>query len=505
MNTNATQQATIKPELSFFQIWNMCFGFLGIQFGFALQISNVSRIFQTLGAEIDEISILWVAAPLTGLLVQPIVGYYSDRTWTPLGRRKPYFLYGAIATSLALIIMPNASVLWVAAGALWLLDASINITTEPFRAFVGDMLPKQQRPKGFLMQSFFIGIGSVIASASPWIFANWFGMDNTAPEGQIPATVQYSFYIGAAVLFLAVLWTVLKTREYTPQQLSKFAEHEGEGQQDKLSAEKQAYQNQGNFVALFWLCSGLFSTLVVLLFGLEKRLYLLTLGILLYGILQLINKRHNRDGSSENLVLDIAYNLAIMPRRMRQLAWVQFFSWVPFFCLWTYSTAGVAERHFNSTDPTSLAYNAGADWVGILFAGYNGFAALAAMIIPFMIRRSDLKKTHQINLLLGALGLGSMLIINDPNWLLLSMAGVGFAWASILSIPYALLSDSLPHSKMGVYMGIFNFFIVIPQIVAAAALGIIVKELFMGHAIYAMLIGAVSWLIAMVCVFFVSD
>jgi maltose/moltooligosaccharide transporter len=477
-----------KPNLSFWQIWNMCFGFLGIQFGFALQNGNVSRIFQTLGASIDELPILWIAGPLTGLLVQPIVGYYSDRTWNRLGRRRPYFFYGAVLTTLALFFMPNSPTLWMAAGMLWILDASINLTMEPFRAFVGDNLNEQQRPLGFSMQSFFIGIGAVVASALPYILNNWFGVDNTAAPGEIPAAVKYSFYAGGIVLFFSVMWTVSRSTEYSPEQLAAFGESEPAG-------------SAGNADQLYWrkgavaLTLGLAATALVWQFGLDKQLYILGLGIAAFGLLQFgvsFAKQRNQQG----MVITIIDDLYQMPGRMRQLAVVQFFSWFALFAMWIYTTAAVTSVHYGSSDPTSAAYNDGADWVGMLFAFYNGFAAIAALIIPWLVRKTSLQITHAINLCLGAAGFASFLLINDPGLLWLSMVGVGFAWASILSLPYAMLADALPGHKMGVYMGLFNFFIVLPQLLAATILGSLVNHLFAGQAIYALLSGAVSLLIA---------
>jgi len=489
---------TQKPQLSFWQIWNMCFGFLGIQFGFALQNANVSRIFQTLGADVEAIPLLWIAAPLTGLLVQPIVGYLSDRTWTGLGRRRPYFLVGAVLASLALFLFPNVPALWIAAGMLWLLDASINISMEPFRAFVGDQMAPSQRPTGYAMQSFFIGIGSVVASMLPWILQH-LGVANTAPEGQIPDTVRYAFYAGGVVLLGAISWTVVRTREYSPQQLAAFDDHE--------PAVAAVRRNAGvglsrwTSLAVAALVLGLAGWFAVARFGLDKQLYVLAGGIAAYGALLLLAMRTRQDGMLAHIMQD----LHGMPRAMRRLAVVQFFSWFALFAMWIYTTPAVTSVHYATTDPASAAYNEGANWVGVLFAAYNGFAALAAVLIPGMVRRIGLRMSHLVNALLGAAGLLSMLVIDDPKWLLLSMVGVGFAWASILSLPYALLSDSVPAAKMGVYMGIFNFFIVIPQLVAVSLLGLMVKGLFANQPIYALLIGGVSLVLAGLCVLRVPE
>ncbi len=486
---------TSKPQLSFWQIWNMCFGFLGIQFGFALQNANVSRIFQTLGAEVDEIPMLWIAAPLTGLLVQPVIGYLSDRTWTRLGRRRPYFLFGAIFATLALFAMPNSPALWIAAGLLWILDASINVSMEPFRAFVGDKLSPRQRPTGYAMQSFFIGIGSVIASLLPWLLAKA-GVGNTAEPGEIPDTVRYAFYFGGAVLFLAIAWTVLRTREYSPAELTAFddAVPRSERSADRAPPRSRA-------AGVFWLIAGLAGFCAIRLLGWDKQLYVLAGGAAAYGLALLAAGWSRPQGMLATLVSD----LHAMPTTMRRLAVVQFFSWFALFAMWIYTTSAVTAVHYGSADTGSAAYNEGANWVGVLFAAYNGFAALAAIVIPWMVRRWGLRVSHLINASLGGIGLLSFLWIRDPQWLLLSMVGVGFAWASILSLPYALLSDSLPAEKMGVYMGIFNFFIVIPQLVAASLLGLLLKAFFGGQPIHALMIGGVSLIVAGLCVLRVDE
>ena len=484
---------TSKPQLSFWQIWNMCFGFLGIQFGFALQNANVSRIFQTLGAEVDEIPILWIAAPLTGLIVQPIVGYYSDRTWNRLGRRRPYFLIGAILTTLALFAMPNSPTLWMAAGLLWILDASINVSMEPFRAFVGDQLQPRQRPAGYAMQSFFIGIGAVIASLLPWILTR-LGVDNTAETGGIPDTVKYAFYAGGAILFVAVGWTVVSTREYPPEVLNSF---DDAGSSDESRVMPASARRDG----ILWLAAGLAAVAIIYFAKLEGELYLLACGLAVYGVaLLLLSVWRTR-----NAFIAIMSDLHDMPQAMRRLAVVQFFSWFALFAMWIYTTAGVTQVHFGTSDPQSAAYNEGANWVGVLFAAYSGFAALAAIVIPFMVRKLGLRLSHLINLCLGACGLLSFLLIRDPQWLIVSMVGVGFAWASIVSLPYALLSNNLPAAKMGVYMGIFNFFIVIPQLLAASVLGFLLRSFAGGEPLYALAIGGVSLFVAGLAVLRVAN
>jgi maltose/moltooligosaccharide transporter len=475
----------MKPRLNFWQIWNMCFGFMGIQFGFALQNANVSRIFQTLGASVDDIPVLWIAAPLTGLLVQPVVGYFSDRTWNALGRRRPYFLGGAILATLALFAMPNSPALWFAAGLLWILDASINISMEPFRAFVGDQLPSGQRPAGYAMQSFFIGVGSVVASLLPYAFAKY-GFANTAAAGAIPDTVKYSFYAGGVALFGAIGWTVLSTREYPPEQLLAF-----DAEANRAAPGPGARNGSG----WLWLAAGAAGFVAVYSLKLDKQMYLLAAGLAAYGLLQVAVGLSR----SRNLFTDIVDDMRAMPETMRRLAVVQFFSWFALFAMWIFTTPAVTSVHFGSSDTQSAAYNDGANWVGVLFAAYNGFAALAAIVIPWMTRALGLRVSHLVNLALGGAGLISFLVIRDPHWLLLSMAGVGFAWASILSLPYALLSDSVPAQKMGVYMGIFNFFIVIPQLLAATLLGALLKAFFGNAPIDALLIGGVSLIVAGLC------
>ncbi len=420
-----------KPRLTLTQIFNMSFGFLGIQFGFALQNANVSRIFQTLGAKIDDIPILWIAAPITGFLVQPIIGYISDRTWHPkFGRRRPFFFMGAVFSSLALFLMPNSSALWMAAVLLWILDASINISMEPFRAFVGDKLPAEQQTTGYAMQTFFIGTGAVIASLLPYFFTNVLGFSNTAAEGIIPDSVKYSFFIGAIVFLASVLWTVLSTDEFPPEDIAKW-------EQEKLKSK------------------GLFNGIIEIVQGVFK-----------------------------------------MPKIMLQLAIVQFFTWLALFSMWIYTTSSVAQNAFGTTDTTSKAFQDAGDWVGVMFMVYNGISAIVAFMLPVLAKRIGKNYTHMICLIIGGIGLISMFIIKDKTMLLLPMLGVGLAWASTLTMPYAILANSLPPNKMGFYMGVFNFFIVIPQIVAAAILGFFIKNVFNSESIYALVVGGISMVIA---------
>jgi maltose/moltooligosaccharide transporter len=573
-----------KPQLSFAQIWNMSFGFLGIQFGFALQNANVSRIFETLGADVEQIPILWIAAPVTGLVMQPIIGYLSDNTWNSLGRRRPFFLIGAILASIALIFMPNSPHLWVAAGMLWIMDASINITMEPFRAFVGDMLPSEQRTKGFAMQSFFIGIGAVVASALPYMMTNWFNLANTAPEGVIPPSVRWSFYIGAVVFLLAVLWTVLRTKEYSPEQLAEFEKAEAtEAKLEQIDIQRPSgmvMAKQKFRQAPVLLLVGIGLSVLILQMGWAKELYILSGGFIVYSLLIAIAAYMQKDGGVNGFTI-VFDDLYLMPKTMKQLAVVQFFSWFALFAMWIYTTAGLtshvydmkisanevaqlsainmewsvngnvewadrsqeiqlelnqyqqkiadgapevvstmrvvnyfldAEREVSLSEDLKsrleyvrLQYNTGADWVGIAFAVYNGFAAIVAFLLPVIAGKTSRKTTHAIALIAGAAGLISMYFITDPMYVLVSMVGVGLAWASILAMPYAILAGALPANKMGVYMGIFNFFIVLPQILAASILGFLVGTLFEGHAIYALILGGVTWVIAAGLTFLVDD
>lgn len=485
-----------KRNLSFWEIWNMSFGFLGIQFGFALQNANTSRIFETLGANVEDIPILWIAAPVTGLIVQPIIGYFSDRTWTRLGRRRPYFLIGAILSSIALFIMPNSPTLWIAAGTLWIMDASINISMEPFRAFVGDNLPERQRTLGFAMQSFFIGIGAVVGSALPWIFTNLIGLSNTAPEGVIPDSVKWSFYVGGVVFFLAVLWTVIKAREYSPEQLEAFERAKQEVNPDVVEVIDKVKNIRSQFLSgLIMFITGLAVSAVIYYNDLTQELYILFIGLVIVGLLFMVVSQL-RSREVKNGFTIIMTDMMNMPDTMKQLAWVQFFSWFALFSMWIYTTQAVTGHVFGTTDPTSVLYNDAADWVTIMFGVYNGVAAAVAFLLPVLARRTSNKFTHLLALFAGGLGLLSIYFVSDKIGLIMAMVGVGIAWASILSIPYAMLSGSLPSAKMGYYMGVFNFFIVIPQIVAATILGFLVKEYFNSEPIYALMIGGFAFILS---------
>jgi maltose/moltooligosaccharide transporter len=497
--TRTGAPARERPRLGFWSIWNMCFGFLGLQFAFGLQNANVSRIFQTLGANLDAIPGMWMAAPATGLLVQPLIGYFSDRTWGRFGRRRPYFLGGAILTTFALLAMPGSPVLWVAVVLLWMLDASINISMEPFRAFVGDQLPPSQRAGGYAMQSFFIGVGAVVAGALPWLLTHW-GVSGVAADAAgraiVPDNVRYAFYIGAAVTISAIGWTVLRTREYPPDELAAHAATEaaqgGVPAAPAVDEPGHAMPRGGLAAGALWFVAGAGFLAWVLGAGLNRDLSIVAALAMAWGLAQLLWRMTGAGGMFGTIMSD----LQGMPAAMRRLIPVQFFSWIALFSMWLYTTPAVTQVHYHTTDPASVAYNEGADWVGVLFSAYNGFAALAAIVIPSMVRRLGLRASHFVNLLLGAAGFLSMRFIGDPHWLLASMVGVGFAWASILSLPYALLSDSVPARKMGLYMGIFNFFIVIPQLVAASVLGFVLKTWFGGAPMMVLTFGGLCFLVA---------
>ena len=415
----------------------MSFGFFGIQFGWGLQMANMSAIYKYLGAQDADIAKLWLAAPLTGLLVQPIIGYASDRTWGPLGRRRPYFLVGALLASGALVAMPNSGSLWMAAGLLWLLDASVNITMEPFRAFVGDLLPTEQRRSGFAMQSLLIGLGAVLSSALPYILTNVFGLTNVANEGVIPRAVRWSFYIGSVVFLLAVVYTILTTREYPPDDLAAF---------EKTKAESAGFANAFK---------------------------------------------------------EIALGITSMPKAMRQLALVQFFTWFALFCMWLYFVPAVATKVFGGT-PGSPAFERGNEWGGLCFSVYNGTAFVFAFALLALVRKYTARSIHRVCLLCGGVGLVLAFAWPQQYVLLGSMVLVGVAWASILSMPYAMLANAIPPQKMGFYMGVFNFFIVLPQILASLGLGSLMKGLLGNDPMNAVLLGGVSMGIAAVCVGFVS-
>ncbi|WP_259015627.1 MFS transporter [Emticicia fluvialis] len=495
-----------KPQLSFWQIWNMSFGFFGIQFGFELQNSNVSRIFETLGANKDEIPLLWIAAPVTGLIVQPIIGYLSDRTWHPYwGRRRPFFFIGAILAAMALFVMPNSPVLWIAGGMLWILDASINISMEPFRAFVGDKLSARQRTTGFAMQSFFIGVGSVIAALLPWIFTNWFHFSNTAPAGEIPDSVKYSFYIGGLAFLIAVFYTVFTTDEFPPESIEEFKkEAKSKGfrhgfQETFLGIFKMPKtMTQLAFVQFFtWF--GLFAMWIYSTNAITSTQYNMAVDkalvdkmeVLLQQKLQSAQLSSKETKTYRSLQADIN---EIREYRASENPVVISVNLANYF-------EANKENQLSASEIAELQrvrqqYNDGADWLNVCSSVRNGIAALFAFIIPLIAARTNRKITHMICLIIGGLGLISISFITNPNLIVVSMGMVGIAWASILSMPYAILSGSLPANKMGYYMGVFNFFIVIPQIVAATILGFFTMKVFHANTMYTIVLGGASMILA---------
>ncbi|MGL5317776.1 MAG: MFS transporter [Bacteroidales bacterium] len=438
-----------KPKLSFWQIWNMSFGFLGIQFGFALQNANASRILQTFGADVEHLSWFWIAAPLTGMIVQPIIGHYSDRTWTRIGRRRPYFLLGSILACIALVLMPNAGVMataippmFIGAGMLMIMDASINVAMEPFRALVADLLPSDQRTLGFSIQTFLIGIGAVIGSWLPYILAEWLGVSKVAAAGEIPDNVIFSFYVGAVFFMGAILWTVVSTKEYPP----------GSYEDEDVIHSNQEKETKAGLSSIF---------------------------------------------------TDFMH----MPKTMLQLGVVQFFSWFALFSMWVFTTPAVATHVYGlpASDTSSELYQDAANWVGMLFGVYNGISAFYALLLPAIAKKIGRRSTHAMSLTAGALGLISIFFIKDPNVLLLSMVGVGMAWGSILAMPYAILAGSIPAKKMGIFMGIFNLFITIPQIINGIIGGPIVKRLYDSQSIYSIVVAGICLLVAAFSVLLVED
>ena len=501
-----------KPRLSFWQIWNMSFGFLGIQFGFGLQLANMSAIYTKLGAEPAKIPILWLAGPMTGLLVQPLIGSMSDRTWNWLGRRRPYFLTGAVLSSVALFFMPDAPALWVAATMLWVLDISINISMEPFRAFVADKLPASQRTTGFVMQSFFIGVGAAVANALPSIFrsiatADWGWLTEhlqTAREmaaslqafcvplhlidkaaNGVPFTVVYAFKFGAAAFLLAVLWTVFTSREYPPEDLEAFR--------------RQKRAHRGFHVDARFIVVG---ALAGALLGLSRGALVdghLTVWHVLAGLAV---------GGAVGAVLsgpEVSGALREMPKTMKRLAVVQFFTWMGLFCMWMFFGLATAQQVFGTTDPKSAAFDAGTDFGGQTFARYSIVCLLVAFLLPPLAKVTNRRIVHSVALAAGGLSLLATGFIHDQTLWQCTMIGVGLAWASILSMPYAMLSGALPAARMGVYMGIFNFFIVIPEILASLALEPVVKNLFGNDPVKVVMMGGGSLLVAALATQFVHE
>jgi maltose/moltooligosaccharide transporter len=491
-----------KPRQGFWGLFNLSFGFFGIQIGFALQNANMSRIFQSLGTSIDDLPALWVAAPLTGLLVQPVIGHLSDRTWLGrLGRRRPYFLAGAIMAALALFAMPLAPVLLFAAVMLWVLDASLNVSMEPFRAFVGDMLRKDQHSAGYAVQTAFIGAGAVVGSIFPWALEH-LGVSNAAPGGGIPDTVRYAFWFGGAALFLAVLWTIVSTQEYSPEEMAAFDGPRAEADETAM----RVLAARGKMSSLIWIAAGLAVVVAVAEFGLEKEVYLLGGLLAGYGVASLIAISLARRGSGANMLSHIVGDFAGMPPLMKKLAVAQFFSWSALFIMWINTTPVVAQYFYGAADATDARYQEGANWVGVLFTVYNGIAAVAALtLLPLLASRIGKARTHIVGLICGAAGFASFFLTRDPHWLILSQIGIGIAWASILAMPYAILASSLPQAKLGIYMGLFNVFVVLPQLLVATVMGSIMKRFFPGEPIWTMAFAAATLLVAAVAMLRVKE
>ena len=478
-----------KPRQSLGGLWNISFGFFGIQIGFALQNANMSRIFQSLGSSLDDLPALWVAAPLTGLLVQPIIGHMSDRTWLGrLGRRRPYFVAGALLAALSLFLMPLSGQLLMAAVLLWTLDASLNVSMEPFRAFVGDMLRKDQHTAGYAMQTAFIGAGAVVGSIFPWLL-DQIGVSNAAGPNGIPDTVRFSFWAGGAALLAAVSWTVLSTREYSPDEMARFgeaAEHPGTEQTI------EALANRSFGTSVVWIAIGISVLFAVIQWGFQKEVYLLGGLLIAYGIANAAGIALARRGATSNMLANIVGDFSGMPPLMKRLALVQFFSWSALYTMWVFTTPVVARDFYMSPDPSSAGYQDAGNWVGILFAAYNGVAAVAALaLLPMLAKAFGKSRTHTICLLIGAAGFASFFAIHDPKLLLVSEIGIGIAWASILAMPYAILASSLPQRKLGIYMGLFNIFIVVPQLLVATVMGSIMKAFFPDQPIWTMLAAAI--------------
>lgn len=435
-----------KPKLSFWQIWNLSFGFLGVQIGYSLQNGNTSRILEALGADVHNIGYFWLAAPLAGLIVQPIIGLSSDKTWTRLGRRIPFIFFGAIVSALAMFFMPNAEYfayllppLFFGGLMLLLMDTSFNVTMQPFRALVGDMVNDDQRNLGYSLQSALINFGAVFGSLLPWILTKSGIANVPAPGEKVADSVIWSFYIGGAILLLSVLWTVFKTKEYAPKEHALY---------NKIDLDAEVKKEKTSIIKL----------------------------------------------------------ITTAPKIFWQLGFVQFFSWFALFLMWVYTTRAIANQVWgpDALDAKSIGFNEAGDWTGVLFAFYSAVAAIYSLLIPSIAKSIGRKKTYSFSLLMGGLGLISMFLIEDKNLLLLSMIGVGFAWAAILAMPYAMLSGSLPADKMGVYMGLFNATITLPQI-AAGLLGSTLIALFGGFPMAIIVIAGASMLIAGLGVIFIKE
>ena len=487
-----------KPIMGRSGLVNMSFGFFGIQIGFVLQNANMSRIFQTLGASIDDLPALWVAAPLTGLIVQPIIGHLSDRTWNRFGRRRPYFLTGAIFAALSLFLMPLAPTfaapLLFAAALLWVLDASLNIAMEPFRAFVGDMLDSSQHATGYAVQTAFIGAGAVVAAIFPWLLEQ-VGVDNAAGQGAIPDTVRYSFWAGGLALAAAIGWTFVTTKEYSPEEMARFEA----GREVAAAPPPDALASKSYVSPAMWGIAGLAIALLVEPLELEKEIYLLAGLLSAYGLISALGIALAKRGRSATMLSSIVGDFSGMPDTMKRLALVQFFSWSALFIMWIYSGPIVSQYFYGSTDPTSEAYNAGANWWNVIYTVQNGVAAFAALaLLPVLAKRIGKARTHMVALLLGAAGFLGYFVLRDPVLLIACEVLKGIAWASILAMPYAILASSLPQAKLGIYMGLFNIFIVVPQLLVATVMGSVMNAFFPDDPIWTMLFAAAAWTLAAV-------
>ncbi|MDB5691824.1 MAG: major facilitator superfamily protein [Alphaproteobacteria bacterium] len=466
----------------------MCCGLFGVQIVWGLQNANTSRIFQTHGANLAELPILWIAAPITGLLVQPVIGHFSDRTWGPLGRRRPYLLGGALISAAALVLMPNVSSLWAASVMLWLLTAAINVAMEPLRALVADIVPEKQRTAAFAMQVAFIGAGAVFASSLPWMLAHWGGLSGTAAQGEVPASVRAAFYIGAVGLLATVGLTIATTAEPPPESFAR-------GMAPAARAAADSWQTLLRSGAV-WIGAALILALVTAVFGYRRELYLIAGVAALLGVGQVAAGWRTRHGAGLSGPLEIVHDVVHMPAAMRRLALVQFFTWFGLFALWIYAVPAIAAKSGAGADPGSAAYNASADWVGMLFAFYNGVAVAGAFILPRLVALVGRREAHAACLALGAAGLLGLALVARPGLLWIPALGLGCAWASILSAPYAMVASAVPATRIGVYMGIHNMFLVLPQLVATALLGWIVDRLLGGQAGYALMLAAGAFAIA---------
>ena len=463
-----------KPNIAFFQIFNMAVGFFGLQIGFALQNANASRIAQSLGADYDKLALFWLAGPVTGLILQPIVGYMSDRTWGRLGRRRPFFLIGALMAGCALIFMPNSPYLWIAASSLWILDSALNISMEPFRAFVGDNLNSKQRATGYAMQGFFIGLGTYVGSKLP----EWMGLlgaENIATSGAVAPSVKWAFAAGAALLILSVLWTVLSSKEYSPEELTEF---EAADTSDMAVSRKapRPVPDPGFFTLWGSVSLAISITLTAFVFGFntEKQFIIFAALVGVFGSLFLYNASRLKAGREPGFIGTLMDDFATMPMVMRRLAFVQFTSWFAFFILWVYLTPAVTSHHFGSSDTASQAYGNGALVVNDIFALYGIVSMFFALAIPVFTKFMGVKPFYALSLLIGGASFAGLYFMG-PEMFWINATGIGIVWACVLTLPYVLLADALPPSRMGTYMGIFNFFIVIPQLVVGTVMGAVLS------------------------------